>query len=208
MNCEQARLLLPELAYGDTGHPQAVAHVRECGRCATELRELENVRRLLDAAPPPRADVDLSALYRKAAAREGERTRRWRRGALAAGAIAAGLLLLFALRVELRWHDRELVIGWGAPAPVRETPPRKEVIERPTVPAHLATELQVLRDLIHAIAADVGQRDQTQRDALAALSGRVDRIGAASSRNWAAAQSDVRALYTAYFGIRSKGDTP
>lgn len=208
MTCEQARALLPDMAYGGNGHPEAAAHVRQCGRCATELRELETVRRMLDTAPAPLAHVDVPALYREAAARERERTRLWRRGALAAGAIAAGLLLLFALRVELRWHDRQLVIGWGAAAPTAETVPQIEIVERPTMPPHLAMELQVLRDLIHAIAADVGQRDQAQRDALAALSGRVDRIGAASSRNWAAAQSDMRALYTAYFGIRSKGDTP
>jgi hypothetical protein len=222
MNCEQARALLPELAYGDAAQPEAVAHVRECGRCAAELRELEAVRRVLDAAPTPAARVDLPALYRDAAARERQRTRRWRRGALVAGAVAAGLLLLFALRLELRWHDRELVIGWGPPASVREKAPREEIIERPTVPGHVAMELQVLRDLIHAIAADVGQRDRAQREALtaqgealtaqrealAAVRERVDRIAAASSRNWAAAQNDMRALYTAYFGTRSKGDTP
>jgi hypothetical protein len=215
MNCEQTRALLAELAYGDAEHPEAAAHVRHCARCGAELRELAAVRRMLDAAPAATARVDMPALYRQAAARERERTRRWRRGALAAGAIAAGLLLLFALRVELRWHDRELVIGWGTAPPARETPPQEQAVERPAVPAHVLTELQVLRDLIHAISTDVGQRDQAQREvltaqreALAALRERVDRIGAASSRNWAAAQNDMRALYTAYFGVRSKGDTP
>jgi hypothetical protein len=213
MTCEQARPRLPELAYGDAKHPDLAAHVRGCARCAAELRELQAVRSWLDAARAPSVHVDVPALHREAAARDRAQARRWRRAALAAGAVAAALLLALALRVEWRWHDRELVIGWGNPQPAQETPP--ESPQRPAVPVHVAMELQVLRDLIHAISTDINQRDQSQREALtaqhealAAMRERVDRLAAASSRNWTATQNDVRALYTAYFGVRSKGDTP
>jgi len=133
MTCEQARPLLAELAYGDE-HPEAATHVRSCARCAAEFLELQGVRRLLKAASArsaPKGHVDVPALYRRAADEQRVAARFWRRAALAAGAVAAGLLLLFALRLELRWHDRELIIGWGAPRSVEQRRPERVRAERP-----------------------------------------------------------------------------
>jgi len=209
MNCEQARLHLADLAYGALGgEPRAsvLEHVRGCAACVAELRDLEAVRRALDEAPEPAAVVDLPGLYRRAAERQRQQARRWRRAALAIGAAAAALLVVTLLRVELRWHDRELVIGWGT-APQRVVPRNDSAVA-----ATLLGEVQVLRDLAHEIVHDVRLKDDAQREEIAKveqrLLQRLNRVSAASEHQWTAARNDVRALYTAYFGVRSKGDVP
>jgi hypothetical protein len=207
MNCEQVRALLPERAHGELPAAQQgelAQHLSTCPACAGASRDLDALRQSLDAAPEPAARVDLVALYRDAAAAERSRNRRWRRLAWTAAAAAAVLLLALSLRFEVRWHDREVVIGWGlsksAPAPV--------AIEPPAVPQTLLTEFQLIKDLVHALAADVEQRDQQRLETLSALERRLDAATATSNNRWTATQNNVRALYTAYFGTREKGAMP
>jgi anti-sigma factor RsiW len=208
MNCEQARALLPEHVYGDlaAGPRQELAqHLTGCPSCAAAKRDLDALRQGLDAAPAPKVRVDLAALYRDIADGERRQRRRWRRLAWTATAAAALLLIAFGLRIELRWHDREIVVGWGLPP---NPAPAAAVIEPPAVPPTLLTEFQLVKDLIHALAADVEQRDQQRLEALTALERRLDTATAMSNNRWNATQNNVRALYTAYFGTREKGATP
>src|SRR5687767_6519045 len=204
MNCEQARALLAENATSAVVNDGLVEHLAACSACAIVRRELEQVRRLLDAAPIPSVHVDLAALYRRAVEMEGQRYRRWRRLAWSATAAAAVLLLALTLRFEMRWHDRQLVIGWGLPAlPIRPAPvepaPRPPVVKQPNY-EQFAADLMLMKELIHAVAADVQYRADEQRSAVADLERRVDSLSAASNTRWTATQRDVRALYTAYFG--------
>jgi hypothetical protein len=178
-------------------------HLAECAACAAVRRELDEVRRMLDVAPAPSVRVDLAALYRRAGELEGLRLRRWRR--LAWSATAAAAILLLAL--TLRWHERQLVIGWGLPpAPVEPTPgppvPKESNYER------LAADVMLMKDLIHALATDVQYRTDEQRTVVADLERRVNNLSTTSNNRWTATQQDVRALYTAYFGTRDKGATP
>ena len=208
MNCEQVRALLPERAYGELPAAQQgelVKHLSTCPACAGASRDLDALRQCLDAAPEPAARVDLVALYRDAAAAERNRNRRWRRLAWMAAASAAVLLIALSLRFEVRWHDREIVVGWGmsrksvhAPAPV----------EPPAVTQTLLAEFELIKDLVHALATDVEQRDQQRLETLSALERRLDTATATSNNRWTATQNNVRALYTAYFGTREKGAMP
>src|SRR5262245_39880011 len=120
MNCEQARALLPEHLYADAPAAQRDElrlHLEQCPACGEAWRGLQNVRQLLDAAPAPAIQVDLPLLYQEARALDDRRMRRWRRLAYASLAAAAVLLILALLRFEVRWDQRELVLGWGAPTP-------------------------------------------------------------------------------------------
>ena len=205
MNCEQARLLLAE--HSPITNEALTEHLASCRTCAVVRRELEEVRRLLDAAPTPAVHVDLAALYRRAGELDELRYRRWRRLAWSALATAAVLLLALTLRFELRWHERQLVIGWGLPAvPVDPAPPPPG----PKEPSYeqFAADLALMKELIHAVAADIQYRADEQRNYVADLERRVDRLSATSNTRWTATQQDVRALYTAYFGTRDKGATP
>jgi hypothetical protein len=204
MNCEQARALLTEDGSASEGLAE---HLAACPACAGVRRELEEVRRLLDAAPTSAVHVDLAALYRRAGELERERYRRWRRLAWSATAAAAVLLLALTLRFEVRWTERSLVIGWGLPAMPVESAPGPPVLKEPNY-EQFAADVLLMKDLIHAVAADVQYRADEQRSAVAELERRVDGLSATSHTRWTATQRDVRALYTAYFGTRDKGATP
>ena len=208
MNCEQVRALLPEHLYADV--PPAEQddlrkHLAQCPNCAEVWRGLQGVRQMLDAAPAPAVQIDLPLLYQQARELDQRHTRRWRRLAWAASAAAVILLILTALRFEVRWHEREIVFGWGMPPP---PPPALRVPEDPAIPAALLADLQLMKDLIHSIAADMDERDQEYAAALSDLETRLDAVKTTSNRRWWATQNDVRALYTAYFGTREKGAIP
>src|SRR5262245_47861708 len=133
MNCEQVRALLPERAYCELPAAQQgelLQHLSTCPACAGASRDLDALRQCLDAAPEPAARVDLAALYREAAAAERGQRRRWRRLAWTAAATAAVLLIVLSLRFEVRWHNREIVLGWGMPP---KPPPAAVAIEPPAV---------------------------------------------------------------------------
>ena len=208
MNCEQVRTLLPEHVYGGLAaaeHHELAQHLAGCPACAGARRDLESLRQSLDAAPLPGARVDLAALYRQTVDFERRRWRRWRRLAGTAMAAAAVLLIAFGLRIEVRWQDRELVFGWGLP---QRPAPAPIVVETPTMPPTLAAELELIKDLIHAVAADVEQRDQQRFETLAGLEKRLDAVTTTSNSRWTATQNNVRALYIAYLETRKKGATP
>src|SRR5262249_39351684 len=113
MNCPQARALLPLLAYGDLPPDEADAlarHLADCPACQGESAGLAQVRQALDAVPAPRVSVDVSRLFAEAADR---RARRWRRIAFGGAALAAGLLLAFGLKLQVRAGNGQVVITWG-----------------------------------------------------------------------------------------------
>jgi len=208
MNCEQVRALLAE--NNPATDETLTEHLAGCRACAAVRRELDEVRRLLDAAPTPPVHVDLAALYRGAVELEGLRFRRWRRLAWSATAAAAILLLALTMRFEVRWHERQLVIGWGLPPALVEPAPGPPAPKEPSY-EQFAADLMLMKDLIHAVAADVQYRADEQRNAVGELERRMDNLSATSNHRWTATQQDVRALYTAYFGTRDtrdKGATP
>src|SRR5262249_24000175 len=118
---------------------------------------------------------------------------------------AAVLLIVLSLRFEVRWHDREIVLGWGMS---RISAPAPAAIEPPAAPQTLLTEFQLIKDLVHALATDAEQRDQQRLETLSALERRLDAATATTNNRWTATQNNVRALYTAYFGTREKGAMP
>src|SRR6266404_6686319 len=119
MNCQQVRAQLAELLYGDVAPPERTEvekHLACCAECSREYRALANVRRLLDLPKAPASGLGLPGVYRLLAERQAERTRRWRRAALALGGLAA-LLAVFALglRLEARVERGQFVVRWGSP---------------------------------------------------------------------------------------------
>ena len=105
MNCTDVRTHLPGFLYGDL-KPEEVAavehHLTTCPACRSERADLERVRQALSGIPAPTVEVDLHQIFRQAAERQARRARRWRRAAIALGAVAAVLLLAVGLRLEIR----------------------------------------------------------------------------------------------------------
>jgi predicted anti-sigma-YlaC factor YlaD len=120
MKCTDVRAALPLLLYGESS-PQDAAlreHLAACPTCRREYEALTGVRRLLDDAAVPPIAVDLSQIHRTLAERQLRRVRRWRRAAVAFGALTAVLLLALGLRLEFRLEASQLVVRWGDPPPV------------------------------------------------------------------------------------------
>jgi anti-sigma factor RsiW len=207
MNCPQARALLPALVYGDLPPDEAAAlrrHLADCPACQGESAGLAQIRRALDAAPPLAVSVDVSQLLAESAARLERRARRWRRLALAGAALAAGVLLTFGLKLQVRAGAGQVVIAWGQPAeeipnPKPQTPNPAPPARTPEVPPSVEERLRLLQELTHALAADVEDRDRRQQSEAAALRARLDGVQRVLAQQWAEAERMMSALYVAQF---------
>jgi hypothetical protein len=205
MNCAEARRHLPALLYGDLelGAAGAVRqHLAACPACRREHAALDRVRAALDTVPVPVVQVDLPRLYQEAAARQARCVRTWRRTALACAAVAALLLVVFGLRLQVRVGPHEMVLRWGD-VPPAVTPPSSGAAE---ADAEVAQRLQLMSELIHALADDLESRDAQQRDSLKRLQARLDALHLQNDARWGEARRDIAALYVARFGPPRKGE--
>ncbi|HEY7154424.1 MAG TPA: zf-HC2 domain-containing protein [Gemmataceae bacterium] len=208
MKCTDARASLPLLIYGDLPPEEEAElrnHLASCPICRREQEAIQGVRRLLDAAPVPAVEVDVPRLFQSVAARQARRLRRWRRIALAAGAVAAALLLVLGLRLQIRVEARQLVVRWGEPhrvAPAPVTP--KTIVTTPALYAETEAELTVLRELVHALKQDADDRDQLFQERLDRLEGHVQAIQRLADRRWNATEKNMDALYL----LTCKGEKP
>ncbi len=200
MNCNEARECLAGLLYGELSAGRAAEiekHLAGCPSCSAEYGALQRLRRMLDVSRPPAVQVDIPRLYEQAARQQAHRLRRWRRAALAVAAMAAGLLLAFVLRVEIRTEATQFVIRWGSPRDVATSSPAPQLA--PPVlrqePATTPEEIQLLKDLIHALVADVDARDERQKVALARLQSRLLNAQSQAEERWQATERDMAALY-------------
>jgi hypothetical protein len=206
MTCNEIHSLLPTHVYGDLPADEAGIvdrHLRECAACRAEVAALNCVRSALDASPIPKIRVDVPALFATAAER---RVRRWRRLAVAGLAVAAALLLVFALRLQVTASEGQITIAWGNhPASgVALAPRRNEVVEnhgtltRSRAP-DIENRLQLLQDLTRALATDIESRDRQRGVEIDAVRARLDAVQQFAARQWANAERTMNALYVAQF---------
>src|SRR6059058_3105094 len=116
MNCSEAREFLPLLLYDDVPAAEAKAvhdHLAGCAMCRKEFADFQHVRIALGRAPASTTQVDLPRLFRDAAARQARHARRWRRATVAVCSLAAALVLVVLLRLEVRVGAHEFVLRWG-----------------------------------------------------------------------------------------------
>jgi anti-sigma factor RsiW len=219
MNCPEARGRLPLLLYGDLTPAEAApveAHLAGCPACRRESDALAQVRLLLDQAPVPEEPVDLPALYRRAAERQRRRLRRWRWAAVTGFAAAAAVLLLaLGLNLEVRLEPHQVVVRWGRPPDPpaqtpREAPQPAPVAVRPEPrPAvDLRDQVQVLSELVQALADDVEARDRGHQEQLARLQARLDEWRRQTTQRWMDTERDVAALAGTRWPQPQKGTLP
>jgi hypothetical protein len=206
MNCPEIRAALPDLLYGQLKpeHAQNVhSHLAECVACQAEWTGLRQTVGLLDKLPVPPVSVDLREIYRQSHLAEERRLRHWRRAAFALIGIAAAVVFAMLLHLEVRVDGRQLVLRWGGAREVTAKvvsavmqPPQakatKQHERRETAPPEVTrpevtrADLNLMRDLLHAVAAEVDGRDRQQRESLAALQQQLDRLERATQERWAA----------------------
>jgi predicted anti-sigma-YlaC factor YlaD len=215
MNCQEIRELLPALAYGDVPaeiRAKVDEHLAICQPCRAEQAALAEVGRLLDLSPVPKIQVNVPRIYAEARRRQERQTRRWRRVAFAALGMAAALLVVLCLKLDVRWQDHQLVLRFGPPDVADKTAEPKPLVvaERLTPqalpPQVTATDLQLVRDLVHALAATVEERDSKFDESLARLELQLTQAQNQARTRWAATERYVSALYTSQMASNAKGE--
>jgi anti-sigma factor RsiW len=219
MTCNEIREKLPLHLHGDLPAEETALvkhHCETCLACRKELAALRAVGRLLDAAPMPRAEVNLAQVYAEAMQQQARRARRWRRATIALAGVAALALLVFGLKLEVSVQAHQVVVRWNSPPATvdpdnklpQDTPALARVV--PPSPPVTAEDMHLVKELIHAIAADVETRDERQREALNLLVKNLEAFQYGDSQRWKATQRDVAALFTVCLGPRErdKGGKP
>jgi len=206
MHCHDIRAVLPGLLYGDLRPAEALAaqsHLAGCPACQAEFAGLQQVSAMLDKLTLPPVRVDVPRILQEAQAWQERSVRRWRRAALGLGGVAAAVVIVMLLKLEVRVDGQQVVVRWGD-VPAAEGPPREHIAPgsaknlpahgntngqqqaRPVPPEVSRADLKLIRELIHALAADVNGRDQQQQESLAELQGQVDRLEREAQDRWAA----------------------
>ncbi len=208
MTCSDTRARLPLLLYGDLPPAEASAarqHLAGCPACQTEYATLERLRGQLDALASPRVTTDLPRLYQEAARQEVAKLRRWRRVAMLVTSLAAAILLLTAVGLEVRIEAHQMVFRWGSPPPI--PPPTVTPPAEPIRPVLSQEQLALFSSLIHALKAEGDTRDDrvTRQDReLLALRARVDTLQRLFELRWGETERTIHALYL----LAKKGDRP
>jgi hypothetical protein len=209
MTCDDVRAKLPLYLTGDRPDAEVIrAHLAGCPGCRADEAGLRQVRELLDAVPTPAvAPPDVAAIYRAALDRQARSARRWRRAATAGLLVAAGLLLVAVLpRLEVRANANEFAVRWGSPVAPQPAPsppaidPRlvaqvDDVEARTRKLDGFDAELRSLKELLLTLAADVDERDQKQKDALAELTRHLLAFEAAARDKFQQTDQANTALY-------------
>ncbi|HKB01850.1 MAG TPA: zf-HC2 domain-containing protein [Gemmataceae bacterium] len=200
MTCDELHPLLPLAIYGDLTGPEAdtaAAHLRDCPACRAEAEALRRTRAALDAVPAPEVAIPATAVIRAEAARQVRALRRWKRAAVAAAALAAGLLVAVLVRPEIRVDDGALVVRWkDSPS---NPPPAVVYVPQPVRDTDQAERLELLTKLVRALAEQAEGRDTDRRADIAALRTRFNVLAAQGEARWQEVQRDMGVLYRTQF---------
>ena len=117
------------------------------------------------------------------------------------------LLLFIGFGVEVRADGDQIVLRWGGepaarPLPVTPAPN----IDQARFAQQTREELELMRKLVHELAAVLDGSDRDQLFLVADLERRLDQLSDVSDQQWRRLHSDVAALYQARFGNRSSGE--
>jgi hypothetical protein len=207
MTCTQICEQLPLFLYGDLSPDNAQAvehHLADCASCREAFANLQSVRDALNATPTPEVIVQPSQILLASA--ERPRQSAWVRRC-AGTAVAASLLLLAFLNLEVRIEKKQLMLRWGQPAPV-------VVAYLPPPPTDnrsliaLEERVRILQELTHALARDVDRRDRDRNNDVIRTQAKLEQIMQTTGQQLGETQRDVDALYAAHFKSPDKGANP
>jgi anti-sigma factor RsiW len=208
MKCDDVQPLLPLHAYGDLDEAQraaVAAHLDHCATCRAEADAFASIRRQLGETNSRGIAVDLAGIYRMEADRIRRRAQWWKRGMWAA--VAAATLLLLS-RCDVTVNEDRLTLRWGKPeaTPVREHIVRVE--SRPGEDPRVTDQVQILREMVHALAALIASDSSDRQSQIDALKTELARLQKRTETQYAETRHDVSALYTAQFGSTRKENIP
>ncbi len=215
MNCTEARQAMNQQLCGDLEADQTAQleqHLQLCSDCRQEHERWQRLRHMLDAPSTPTVSVDVAAIYGQAEQRRERQLRRWRRVALAGLAVAASLLLVLGLKLEVRLEPGAVSLRWGKPPepkPPEHLAPSALPHQPPIIAATVTpADVQLIRELVHVLAQDVETRDRRQQEALDMLATRLDELQTQTREHWRATARDVAGLYALHYVADAKGAKP
>lgn len=203
MNCERAREALPLDVYGDLNEQERLelkAHRESCHACRTEWDRLRATRSALNRASGPEIAVDIASIHQQAEARRGRSLQRWKRVALAASAVAAGLILILIVRPEVRIGGGQFVVRWSDPPAPERREPSVVLVPTPSTDAGLEERVQILSELVLGLRAEMETADRSRKEQIDLLLARLDLMRLQALAHWNETKRDVSALYIAQFG--------
>jgi hypothetical protein len=144
--------------------------------------------------------------------------RRWRRAAFGLVGIAAALLVVVGLRLEVRLEAHQVVVRWGntlapdnSPSATGQNPGTGIARGDAKEPPVSQQEIQTLRALIYILASNMettdsrfAARDQQRQEEIIALRERLKELRSLLQKQWSETRSYVSAL-SAQFGSTEKG---
>ncbi len=202
MNCEHLRERLPLLIYGDLGSEEeqaANAHLAGCPDCCQARDALVATRHALDSAAVPEATVDLRAIHAETLAMQARTMRRWKRFAIAASTLAAGLLAFLLIRPDIRVGDGQLVIRWApSTEQMHATAPAPQSVRD----ADLEERIRLLNSLVHSLQKQVDGNEQQVRKEVEYALVCLELLRIQSQQQWEEIRRDMGVLHTAQIGKR------
>src|SRR5262249_10896195 len=120
----------------------------------------------------------------------------------------AAIVLLLALRLEVRVNDRQLVLRWGSPEPAAAAATTVIVQREIVPPSDLDERLARMSELIRALAKNADAADRERAEQLSKLRQEFNLLQKENQRRWSQTRQEVDALYTAQFGSRQLGANP
>jgi predicted anti-sigma-YlaC factor YlaD len=162
MNCVQAGDVLADFLYQDLAPSQRAAleeHLADCSTCAEQLRRMQAATRWLDRAQTPLSEpLNPVPLLVRQAGQLRRQARRWRRGAVAAAALAAAVVLAIASIDHVRWENKVLTVRFSNAAP----PPKLASVD-----ANVSERLRRAESSINVLNASLSRLADEQRQFVA-----------------------------------------
>jgi anti-sigma factor RsiW len=216
MNCDDIRTRLLAWHYEElpaAEQAEVARHVDGCGSCREQSLAWQELGRKLDTLRVPAAHVELPRLFQQAVQRQERRLRGWRRTAAALVAAAAVGLIAVGLKLQIRMEASQVVVSWGNPpeakpqVPELPSPPTIAPVQ-PTVSQVNPEDVQLVKDLVRALATEIQWRDHQQQENLLRLQARFEALLGGALDRWASNERDVAALYSAQFRLHKQGENP
>ena len=150
--------------------------------------------------------MDVARIVDEGAARQRRSQIRWKRAALVAGSLAAGLLLVLLIRPEIRLENGQLVVRWSNAPSTHVEQPALRIVEvlKPVRDVETEERVRILGDLISALRDDMDLSDRDRTRQIELLMTRLELLQVQAQQRWDETRSDVTALYKAQFGEKDQ----
>jgi len=201
MNCDEVRRMLPLHVYDDldpAASRDVEQHLTDCAGCQIEHAALAQTRRALDLTPPVNVRLDPFELIRAETRQAQHRSRQWRRAALAFSALAAGLLVVLALKVQVRAGNGQFAIVWGDQPAAKPVPAIAD--------AGVTERLQLVQELTRALVSELESRDGATRGELTVVKDQLAAMQRLVAQRWNETERDIAALYKTTFSRPETGE--